>query len=115
MKLKKSLSVALVILFALILSSCGNVQVKNTEWCADIGPLGATCFNTLNDDTRDLDELEWEYERFGYVCTSPDDFAEIRKVIEKLCSSTRRCDFEDQKKIKNFFKKMDDIKERYNL
>lgn len=103
MKLERILKNVLVILFLFAISSCGRIEIKNTEWCADQGELGATCFNTLNDNKRRVTPTLWDKERFGYLCTSPSDFAEIKKIIKKLCSKTKKCTDEDKKRIDVFF------------
>lgn len=91
----------------LLLSGCGRVQIKNHEWCADIGTQGATCAETLSTDTRDIPKEQWDNERFGQLCTTVDTFTDIKAVIEKLCSVSGRCDYETKQKIRAFFERTD--------
>ena len=92
-----------VILFAFLLSSCARVEIKNTEWCSDLGQEGAYCFNTLSDDSREVIKDAWDKERFGMLCTSSDDFAEWKAVILKLCRyAGKRCTYEDKIRIQTY-------------
>jgi len=65
-----------------------------------MGELGASCFNTLNDDSRDLTLEEWDKERFGQVCTQPANFTDIKTTIEKLCYKNKKCTYEQKKILK---------------
>lgn len=77
------------------LSSCAKVPIHDAEWCGDIGDLGASCFHTLTNDTRDIDKSMWDVERFGMVCTKSKTFSDMKASIEKLCSvSSVRCSYE---------------------
>lgn len=104
----KKLKIVSVILFVFLLSNCARVNIKNTEWCTDLGEEGATCFNTLNDNNREIHKEEWDRERFGMLCTSADDFSEWRAVILKLCRyAGKRCTYEDKLKIQAYLNKFD--------
>ncbi len=99
-----------VILFVSLAVSCARVPIKNSEWCGDLAEEGATCFNTHNDKTRDLDKDSWDKERKGMFCTKSDNFAEWQAIILKLCrASGNRCSYEDKKKIVSFFGKAKDF------
>lgn len=103
MKLLTMLKIAYVILFVSLLSSCSTVEVKDTEWCSDLGIQGAYCFNTLSTDSREVAKEEWDKERVGMLCTSSDDFAEWKAVILKLCRyAGRRCTYEDKIRIQTY-------------
>lgn len=65
-----------------------------------MGELGASCFNTLNDDSRDLDKEEWDRERFGQVCTQAQNFTDLKSNLEKLCYKNRKCTYEQKKILK---------------
>lgn len=98
------------ILFVLSLSlavSCGRIQIKNSEWCGDMGELGASCFHTLTDDSRDLDKYDWDKERFGQLCTQPENFTALKTAIEKLCYKNKKCTFEEKKILKRMIKKIE--------
>ena len=89
--------------------ACGSVKIKDAEWCADRGPLGATCFHTLDkDQERDIPKETWDEiwvgpdHRFGKVCTDPDNFANLKAAILKFCSKTKMCSYEFKKKVTEF-------------
>lgn len=84
--------------------SCA-VQIKNAEWCGDMGAMGAHCFNTLSEEERELDKEAWDQERFGQVCTKVESFAEMKAALAKLCSRAR-CTFEEKQHIQIFYKQL---------
>lgn len=103
MKPRKNLKSVLLALFVLSsLPSCRSVRVSNTEWCGDMGRLGASCFHTLTDHEREISPSDWESYRFGMICATAEDFAEIKKSLLKLCASTRKCKYDTRIKIQNF-------------
>jgi hypothetical protein len=107
------LKIACVTLFAFLLNSCAKVEIKNAEVCGDLGSDGASCFNTLNDDSRDIPKESWDSERFGMLCTSSDNFANWQAAILKLCTAARnRCTFDTKKKIIELREKLDAHNER---
>lgn len=89
-----------VILF--VLTSCGNVTIKNQEWCGDLGSLGAECFSTNTDDERSLNKPEWDALRVGWVCSSADNFGDVKKAILKLCEKCRCCSFDTKSQVVKF-------------
>ena len=96
-----------VILFVCLLVSCARVELKNTEWCGDLGDSGASCFNTHNDNSREIQREEWDKERFGMLCTKSENFAEWKRAIEKLCIiAGKRCTQEEKKSILSFIGKV---------
>ena len=98
----------------MLLSSCANVKIKNSEFCGDMGNLGASCFKTLSGETRDISPNDWDDERFGMICSKADTFADWKKAILKLCKMSRRCKYESKKNIKNFGKKVESFKLKIN-
>lgn len=74
-----------------------------------MGEFGATCAHTLTTDTRDLDKATWDQIRFGMVCESSDSFSDWKAVIEKLCSISGRCSYEEKQQVQNFFLRMNKI------
>jgi len=103
MKQNKNSSVALALLLACGLSACGSrVRITDTEWCADVGASGASCFRTLSNISRDIPKAEWDEERFGQICSTADTFAEWKAALLKLCSDTGRCDYQTQEIIRRF-------------
>jgi hypothetical protein len=87
-------------------SGCSHVEIKDSEWCGDLGDDGAICFHTLTSDTRDIQKSYWDTERIGMVCTQSDIFAEWKAVIEKLCDKAKACDYQSRTVIEYFFKRV---------
>ena len=115
MKLYELLKKSFAILFvSLLLNGCAVVRIKNSEWCGDFGPEGASCFNTHNDNSRDIPSNEWDEERFGMICTSAETFTDWKANILKLCKvAGRRCRFEEKKNIIIFMDKVDGIVRKF--
>ncbi len=99
---------------ALILSGC--VSIKNHEFCADFGEDGAHCANFLSTETRDLTKPEWDLERENnMVCEKTEVFADWKSVIEKLCSESKRCKYEDIQSLKTFGLRLDRLAHEQRL
>lgn len=77
------------IAIAISLAGCARIKIKDSEWCADEGALGAECFHALSTNQRTLTKAEWDQERFGQVCTSTDGFTNWREAIEKFCAQNQ--------------------------
>lgn len=90
-------------------TSCARVVIKDAEWCGDVG-TGAICFFTLSTGSREINEEEWDVERVGQVCTKSDNFANWKSAIEQLCHETKLCSYEDQKKIDEFFNRVEHVR-----
>lgn len=78
------------------------MKIEDGEWCGDMGELGASCFHTLSEETRDVAKVDWDHERFGMVCTQPVNFGEWKKAILKLCKLSRRCSYDAKMKVVRF-------------
>lgn len=113
-----------VVLFVLgILNGCGTVNIKDSEWCADLGPVGASCFHVISDKERDIDKDEWDIERTGMYCGRSEAFTNLSTAILKLCRQNADCKWEEvEKKINNFLKMdkenkllLDEVREEYQL
>lgn len=100
-------------LLILVLSSCAKIVVKDQEWCADKGPLGAHCFTTLSKNERDIKKADWDKlaigqdHRFGKVCSDVENFTELRATILKLCKITKRCTNSFKNTVVNFVNKLE--------
>lgn len=79
-----------------------------------MGQLGASCFHTLTDDEREISLPEWEEERFGMMCAKASDFASWKATLQKLCSLTKRCTYEEKKMILDFDNKVNAYIKRVN-
>lgn len=100
----------LSILFLLILvSSCGHkVEIKDNEWCGDLGPYGATCTKMLSEEQRELTKEEWDTERFGMICGKAEAFANLKSVIQKLCVKNKKCEYEKIEQATRFLQGITD-------
>jgi hypothetical protein len=72
--------------------------------------LGAVCFHTFSDATRDIPKAEWDAERFGQVCSSAETFAEMKSALLRLCYLSRRCSRADIANIREFGIKLDAVR-----
>lgn len=95
------------LLFVLILSSCGQIRLNNSEWCGDLGDLGASCFKTHSDESRDITKDEWDQERFGQVCTQAENFSNMKTALQKLCYLTKKCTIEEKKILNSLENKIE--------
>lgn len=100
-------------LTALLLSSCGHIQVPNTEFCTVAGTVsaGAICAETITHKTRDMtfDEflifLEPTDQRGGALCQSADDYNELKTTLEQACRLLgTRCSYEMKRTIQGMEK-----------
>jgi hypothetical protein len=72
-----------------------------------MGELGASCFKTHTNDSRDLDKAEWDKERFGQVCTPAENFIHFKTTIQKLCNITKKCTLQEKKILKSLERKIE--------
>jgi len=88
----------------LTFSSCNfvKIKIKNQEWCADKGKLGAVCFNTLNSNSRTITKKDWDAQSFGRLSTDAQTFADIKATLINLCKTTKRCSYEVEQLVLNF-------------
>lgn len=96
-------------LTALLLNSCGHVQVPNTEFCTVAGTIsaGAICAESITHKTRDmtfdefLEFIEPGPARGGAICQSADDYNKLKTTLEQACRLLgNRCSFEIKRTIK---------------
>ena len=88
--LRKVLDRLFILMAALILSGCAQVQIQDSTWCSFSGRRGS-CFNTLTPKTQSLSWDQWDVYIPGKVCTSAETFADWKSAIEKLCSICKNC------------------------
>jgi len=73
-----------------------------------MGPEGASCFNTLTPETRDIPVETWRKlevgpdHLFGKICTDSANFAHWSATIQKLCRAYKKCTFDAKTKIARF-------------
>ncbi len=92
-----------------MLSGCATVEVKNHEFCGDMGELGASCFNTLTADTRAISKAEWDIERVGMVCERAEVFADWKTVILKLCHKSKACRYQALENLEKLFNNVEAV------
>lgn len=94
----------LLILLSTLLASCGTVTIKNNEWCGDFGVGGASCFHQQgNQPVQRLSKEEWDKKRFGWLCTSPTSFADMKATILKLCKAYKKCQYDQTAQTVSFY------------
>jgi hypothetical protein len=79
-----------------------------------MGTEGASCFRLLSGEERELDEQEWEQERFGMICSKAEAFTNLKSVALKLCATTGRCTYDERESLIRFEDKIYRIQEKIN-
>lgn len=102
----------MVPLLLLVLSACANVPIIDHAFYGDFGDLGASEFHFLTQETHNYDKPTWDKMRFGMICEEPDVFADWKSVIEKLCSISNKCTWEQQQALKEFYNRVQTIQEK---
>jgi hypothetical protein len=75
-----------------------------------MGQQGASCFNTISDNSRDIEKEAWDKERFGMLCTKAESFANWKEALLKLCTlAKKRCTYIAKKKIIEFTDRVDEF------
>lgn len=105
---------AILFVWMLILTSCAKVEVKDSEFCGDMGVEGATCFHLLSENSRELTKPEWDQERFGMICGKAEAFSNLKTVALKLCAITRRCTFDEINGLIKLGDKIYELEKRIN-
>lgn len=86
------------------------MNVKNQRWYADKGALGSVYFETNKPDVMGkLTKGEWDAVRIGMTCTAPENFADTKGVLEKLCHDTGECVYIQNEAVQNFFRAINEI------
>lgn len=101
----------LVVLFALLLNSCGAVKIADDPWCVDAGKYGAECFNAISNNEFSLNKYEWDKLRVGQVCSATTrpgiGYSNIKTSLEKLCADSRFCTVEQKEVVKSIGAKVE--------
>lgn len=84
----------------LILLSCAHVKITDSEWTGSLGVQGGTSFHTLTDEEHDLNFQQiidkWCDLEHPQVMTSVDTLTNWKGIIEKLCSDSNKCTYDQQ-------------------
>lgn len=94
--------------------NCAHVNVPDSEWCGDKGNLGAHCSHLLTVQTRDIPKDQWDVERFGMACTKLENMTALKGVVEKLCSQTKDCTYQQKQLIEKFFLDIQNFNESFS-
>jgi len=107
----KNIKQRLKILFIItaMTSGCATVEIKDHEFCGDMGSMGADCFKTLTDGTRHLSKDEWDMERMGMICESPEVFGDWKAAILKLCHRSKACRYQAEETLQKFFNNVEAV------
>ena len=95
---------------SLLLVGCSQVPIYDDEWCIDLDPDGGSCFTTLSQKRRVLDQAEWAEFRKGRISGTPTAFAHLEEAIRKACivaeDTSHKCSEQEkqlvEKKVKVF-------------
>lgn len=103
----------------LLLSSCQQIPIRDSEWFGSKGPKGAVAFHTL---TKPKKTYTWDefivlwnnlkHKEGPLICTHSDTFAQI-KVLWETCVTNGACSFvtEEQKgQAQSFFSNINSVK-----
>lgn len=77
--------------------------------------LGATCAHTQTKETRDLTKADWDTQRFGWICTSGDTFAEKKIELESLCARPGSCTIPEaiiKRRVSDFLDTVDKLSQK---
>lgn len=96
-------------LLILPLISCGTIEIHDQEWCSDQGELGASCFHTQTKEERDISKEDWDIQRVGMFCATPEVFSDYKRSIIQLCEAYDKCIFDKVTETVIF----EDIKDEY--
>lgn len=96
-----------VLLISSVFPACARIKIQDAEWCGDIGPYGAECFHTTTDEHRSIPKEQWDAERFGQLCTTPESFANWKAALLKLCKKTGMCTREEKRLIEDLGKRIE--------
>ncbi len=86
--------------FLALVSACGGVPVKvyDKEVCADLGSSGAHCAHTLTNKTRDIDKIDWDEKRIGFLCMDSAAYNDTETAIDQFCRAIK-CDYVTRQQI----------------
>jgi hypothetical protein len=76
-----------------LLSSCGNVTIKDEVWYGNKGMMGAVAFHTFTTDSHEVSFEDWMriLRNNPLVCTSVTSVGDMKKELEQLCSVCNCC------------------------
>lgn len=90
-----------MILLGLGAVHCRSIEIPNINAHVPLADGGAFT-RYLNTETEGyVDPQEWPVKQIGFICVSPDDFADVVRVFERICN--RRddaCTQEQEEKLR---------------
>jgi len=111
MRLRKLVKLLTLSFIGQVVTSCGTVEIKDGEACADFGVNGAHCNWLFHDEPRELTFEQWDRERFGMICTKSANFKDWQADIQKLCAISKRCSKKELEFLNDFFLRLKAIDE----
>lgn len=95
----------------LVLSSCKTVTIDDSIWIGSLGTQGATEIHTLQNTPPVTITLEqfgalWAQTSDPLICTNSSVFAAWKAYLEKLCSDSNDCSYDDTQTLNAVTNKM---------
>lgn len=78
------------------------MKLRDERFCGDKGPYGAKCFWDLSGKEESYTPSEWKALRYGWICSSPETFADRQAALLKFCKDTNRCSYEEVQEIERY-------------
>lgn len=95
-----------------LISGCANVPIVDHAFYGDLVSDGATEFHFLTSETHDYDKPTWDSMRGGMICEQPDVFADWKADLEKLCSISNRCTYQQKQALQDFYSRVQSVQKR---
>lgn len=107
----------IAILLSLFLFACSPVKVRDHIFYGDMGKFGAVGVHSLFTDIPPVRVYQpaWDQMRIGMVCTTADTIAEIQATVDKLCTSSKRCDYEKMEKTRSSMRNLLTVQKRFGV
>ena len=94
-----------LVLLSIQLLNC-TVPLKNNKFYVNAPDGSSYWFMSLSKEQGQDAQSIWDKERIGMVCESPDVFANLKEIIETLCTNTGECSEDVQQSEISFFSKL---------
>lgn len=106
-----------VIVLGLCAASCAPIKIKDHEFYGDMGKFGAVKVHSLFTEIPPVRiyQPEWDQMRIGMVCTSADTIADIQATVDKLCTRSNQCDYEEMQKARSSMRNLLTVQRRFGV
>ena len=88
----------LLMLLLTVIVSCKTLDVKDAEFCGNLGEDGAHCNHTLVQAPRDLTADEWKIQSIGWLCMDSQDFTNTETALDQACQLLQ-CTYEEKQTL----------------